>query len=133
VTSHAYPFPKRITLHKDSPLLSELDLSDRRHELTLGMQDRYLAPEDVGSKVGRAAPARWLVFLSEDRQGPPRLRPMAKAEAVERMARNAFNLDVYGDRGVILLSRVAAEADAFVVEGGSASERADLIAERLLA
>jgi hypothetical protein len=132
VSGHAYPFPKRIALQKSSTVGAQLEESTERHPLTLALQDRYFAPEELGSSVGPAGPVRWLGFLSENRQGLPRLRGISKAEAVERMAKNAFNLDVYGDRGVILLSRVASEAEPFVIEGGNVEARADLLADRFL-
>ena len=131
VSGRAYPFEKRITLQPASMrFFPALEESVKRHPLTQALQDRYVTPQDLGAKVSDPATVRALVFLSEDRQGPPRLSPISRAEAVERMARNAFNLDVYGERGVILLGRVAATAEAQRIDGGTAPERAQLLAER---
>jgi hypothetical protein len=133
VTERAYPFEKRITLGPQSlrffPGLEER-LDDRRG-LSGELRDRYVRPEDVGAGVAGASPVRWVVFLSADRNGPPRLEPVPRAEAVTRMAASAFNLYRYGERGVVLLSRVAREARAFELRGGTPAERAALLAERV--
>jgi hypothetical protein len=131
VSGQAYPFEKRITLQPASlRFFPGLEESVARHPLTSALQDRFFAPGELGASVARPSPVRALVFLSEDRQGPPKLTAIPRAEAVERMARNAFNLDVYGERGVILLGRVAGQAETFRIEGGTAPERAQLLAER---
>jgi hypothetical protein len=135
ITGRAYPFPKRVSLDHDSVrFFPEVEgrLADREG-LTGRLAARFVRPEDAGSRIGRAAPVRWLVFPTADREGPPRLEPMARAEAVERMAENCFNLHRYGERGVILLARVAKDADAFRLLGGTPTERAALLAERLIA
>ena len=135
ITGHAYPFPKRVSLDHDAvrffPGL-EGRLGDREG-LTGRLAARFVRPEDAGSRVGGPAPIRWLVFPTADREGPPRLEPMARAEAVERMAENCFNLYRYGERGVILLARVARDAEALRLLGGTPTERAELLAERLSA
>jgi hypothetical protein len=48
------------------------------------------------------------------------------------MAANCFNLHRYRERGVIVLSRVAERAEAFLLEGGTAGDRAELLADRFL-
>jgi hypothetical protein len=48
------------------------------------------------------------------------------------MARYSFNLYRYEARGVVLLSRIAAEAEAFELAGGSVLERAELLSARAL-
>ena len=134
VSGHAYPFEKRITLQPSSlRFFPGLEERVRRHPLTVSLQDRFFTPEELGSTVASPSPVHALVFLSEDREGPPRLTEVSRAEAVEDMARNAFNLDVYEDRGVILLGRVARDAPTYRIAGGTAPERAEALAERFLA
>jgi hypothetical protein len=134
ITSQVYPFPKRV--HLDPGALRYLpDLENQlndRHGLTARITRRFLRPEDVGTQVAGPQPVRWIAFISDDRTGPPRLIPVSRAAAVERLAGNCFNLDVYRERGVVLLSRAAAEAEAFLLEGGSPEERAALLAEQFL-
>jgi hypothetical protein len=134
ITGRVYPFPKRVQLDPESlgffPRVAER-LDDRRG-LTGQLLARFVRPEDVGGRYGEPVPARWVVFLEEDRTGPPRLEPVSRAAAVERMAENCSNLYRYGERGVILLSRVARGAEAFSLGGGNPEERAELLAERLL-
>jgi hypothetical protein len=48
------------------------------------------------------------------------------------MAESSFNLYRYGERGVVLLSRIAAGAPAFELRGGTPADRADLISDRLV-
>jgi hypothetical protein len=131
VTECAVPFPKRITLHQDSlrffPGLEER-LADRT-EVSVWLPQRYVRPEDVGVKAGKPAPVRWLVFPTLDRQGPPRLSPLSRAEAVEYMAANCYNLYQHKDRGVRLLAEIAKGAEAFRLDGGSPGERAALLSE----
>ena len=135
VTGKVYPFPKKVQLEPETmrffPDLAER-LDDRRG-LTGRLLARFIAPHDVGARMGSPVRPRWIVFLDPDRSGPPRLEPVPRAAAVERMAENSSNLYRYGERGVILLSRVAQDAAAFTLSGGNPIERAELLAERLVA
>lgn len=133
VTARALPFPKRITLDQDS-LRFFPGLGDRladRIGLSAQLSHRYVRPEDVGVKAGVPVPVRWLVFPTLDWNGPPRLTSLPRAEAVEKMASHCFNLYRHKDRGVLLLARLAKEAQAFRLDGGSPRERAALLAEEL--
>jgi hypothetical protein len=135
VTDLVYPFPKRVQLEPEAleffPGLAER--LDDRQGLSGRLRARFIRPEDVGAKVSPPVRPRWIVFLEEDRSGSPRLEPVSRAAAVERMAENSSNLYRYGERGVILLSRLAQNAEAFSLSGGNPSERADLLSERLAA
>ena len=104
-------------------------MADR--QLPFPQWERFVRPEDVDARVAEATMVRWIVFPMEDFEGPARLEPMSKAGSVEAMAANCFNLYRYGDRGVVLLSRLAKEADAFRLIGGSISERAELLSDQL--
>jgi hypothetical protein len=132
-TARTLPFPKRITLDQDS-LRFFPGLDDRladRIGLSALLLQRYVRPEDVESKAGVPVPVRWLVFPSLDWNGAPRLTALPRAEAVKQMAANCFNLYRHKDRGVLLLARLAREAQAFRLDGGSPRERAALLAEEL--
>jgi hypothetical protein len=133
VTGRAYPFQKRISLDDDA--LGHFDgLRERlvdRTETGVALPQRYVRPEDLGAGVAEAAPPRWIVFLGMERSGPPRLEAVPRADAVRRMATNCFNLYRYQERGVVLLTRVAQEAEAFELRGGTPRERAALLEERL--
>jgi hypothetical protein len=134
VTSRIHPFEKRIKLnHQTVSFFPGLeDRLDDRSGLPASHDERYVRPEDLGSGVVGPARGRWLVFPTPNREGPPRLVPIPRAEAVERMTANAHNLLRYAERGVILLSRVAGEAEAFRLDGGTPPARAELLAERWL-
>jgi hypothetical protein len=132
VTGRIYPFERRIGL-EDAALAFFGDLGDRledRRGLGVSLPSRYVRPEDVGAVVSAPAEPRWVVFIGEDRSGPPKLTPLSKAETVERMAAHSTNLFRYADRGVILLARVAARTEGFELSGGSPTERAGLLDER---
>jgi hypothetical protein len=137
VTGRVFPFPKRIWLHRDAlrffPGLEERlgDGEGLNGELLERYPERHVRPEDLGSRIGSPAPVRWIVFLEADREGPPRLEPFPKAEAVERMAHNSFNLYRYEDRGVVLLSRVVEGAETYRLSGGTPKERAQAIGEKI--
>lgn len=134
VTGRIYPFPKRVQLEPETleffPGLAER-LDDRRG-LTERLTARFVRPEDLGVRFGQPVPPRWIVFPEADRTGTPRLESVSRSAAVERMAENCSNLYRYGERGVILLSRVARAAEAFRLSGGTPKERAELLAERLV-
>jgi hypothetical protein len=136
VSSRVYPFQKRISV-RESTLVRYFpevvgQLEDRAG-LSEGLKERFVRPEDLGAEVGGPSSPRWIILLGESREGPPRLEPLTRAESVEKMAANSFNLFRYQERGIVLLSRVAADAEAFVLQGGTAPDRADLLAERLTA
>jgi hypothetical protein len=131
VTGRVYAFPKLISLD-DASLGFFPGLADRLPDRgATPLPERFVGPEDVGSQVAGPAAARWIVFPTSDWDGDARLTPVTSAESVERMAKNSFNLYRYGERGVILLSRVAAAAQAFELSGGTPSERADLLTREL--
>ena len=131
VTGRTYPFPKLIGLDEATlgffPGLADR-LSDRGISL---LPERFVRPEDAGASIASPAPARWIVFPIADWDGDARLAPVTAASAVERMAESCFNLYRYGDRGVVLLSRTAAGAQAYELRGGTPSERAALLTRKL--
>jgi hypothetical protein len=132
VTTRAYPFPKRISLDPEAlmhfPGLEER-LDDR--ELSAGLRQRYIRPEDLGASVAAPSPIRSIVFLASDRSGPARLKEITRAESVQRMVPHCFNLDRHRERGMVLLSRLASGATTRVLEGGTPRERAALLADQL--
>ncbi|HEY3210155.1 MAG TPA: hypothetical protein VGL18_10255 [Actinomycetota bacterium] len=133
VTTRAYPFQRPIRFDQDALGLFpglEGQLADRR-EMPVRLMWRFVRAEDVGAEVARPAEVRWIVLPTRDWDGPPRLTPVSSAQAVAEMARNCFNMHVYGVRGVYLLARVAGDAKAFRLAGGTPRERAALLAERL--
>jgi hypothetical protein len=132
ITGRAYPFPKH--LHLDQGALIEFPglearLEDRNGQ-SRGRLDRTVRPGDIGARIGEISRPRALIFMSGNREGPPMLAPLSKAETVERLAANSFNLHRYGDRGVLFLSRVAENVPGFRLDGGTARERANLVQER---
>ena len=131
ITARAYAFEKRISLEEaavgSSPALAGR-LEDRQGSLIL--PDRYVSPENVDAAVAGPAPITRLVFIGEDRTGEPRLSGIGAGMAVERMAEHAVNLFRYQERGVILLTRIAENAEAYELQGGTARSRAELLAER---
>src|SRR5262245_18341426 len=132
VTTRAYPYEKLISLDPGAvaffPGLEER-LEDRVG-ISSGLRQRFVRPEDVGAPVSGPVPVRRIVFL-EGRQGPARLRAVTHAESVPRLVAHCFNLGVFDEAGAVLLTRVASQADAFVLEGGTPTERAALLADRL--
>jgi hypothetical protein len=130
VTTRAYPFPRKIALETSAMDLFP-GLKERLQDRTGGPWDdpldRFVRPEDLGSAVSGPSPIRWLVFPEGNPTGSARLRAISKAEAAQRMARYSFNLHRYEDRGVVLLGRVAADAEAHVLEGGTSHARAELL------
>ncbi len=132
VTGRIHPFERRIAVD-DEALAFFGDLHERledRGGLGAGLPTRHVRPEDLGATVAGPTDPRWIVFIGEDRVGPPRLTPVTRAGAVERMAAHSTNLYRYAERGVILLSRVAERAEAFELAGGTPPERAELLDER---
>jgi hypothetical protein len=132
VTMRIYPVPKRIKLIPDA-LASFPGLEERMgdRQLPVRQWERFVRPEDVGAKLAEPTPVRWIVFPSDEFDGTARLEPMSKAESVEAMAANCFNLYRYEERGVVLLSRIANDANAFRLSGGSIPERIELLSEQL--
>ena len=133
LTGLAVPFAKHITLDQDS-LRFFPGLEDRladRDGISARLNQRFVRPEDAGAEIAAPVPVGWLVFPTLDWDGAPRLSPLPRAEAVEKMASNCYNLYRHGDRGVVLLAEVARGAEAFRLDGGSPPERAALLSERL--
>jgi len=133
VTTRIYPFEKRIGL--DDAALGFFDgLGERLREpppFAATASKQYLLPEDVMATASGPVDPRWIVFIGPDRSGSPTLTPLSKAETVERIASHSTNLYRYADRGVILLARLAQRAQAFELTGGTPSQRAACIDERL--
>jgi hypothetical protein len=133
ISGAAYPVPK--TIHVDAGTLDLFPgLEDRlrdRDGMNAKLNQRFVRPVDVDASAGGAGPVGSIVFLGQEFDGPPRLVPVPAAKAVEEMAATSFNLFRYEDRGVVLLARIAKEAPAFRLEGGSPRERAAVLAERL--
>lgn len=133
ISGAAYPVPKTIHIDEETPqMFPGLDdkLSDRSG-MNADLKQRFVRPSDLGAEIGTPGRVRSIVSLSPVFEGPPRLVPVSSAQAVEEMASSSFNLFRYEDRGVILLSRIAKEARAFRLEGGTPRERAALLGDQL--
>jgi hypothetical protein len=133
ISNQAYPVPKTIHLDWETVKLFP-GLADRLRDkegMNRDLAQRFVRPEDVGAGTSGPGPVRSIVFITSEFEGPPRLTPVSSAQAVEDMAATSFNLFRYGERGVILLSRIAKEAPAFRLEGGTPQQRAELLGERL--
>jgi hypothetical protein len=132
VTGKAFPYPRLLHLSAKAiegfpGLASRIEDGGLRSR---GRFERTLRPEDLGASVSGPVPIQAIVLLTRDREGEPRMTRMPRSETVEKMAENAFNLHLYGARGVVFLSRIAADAETYVLEGGTAIERAELLRER---
>ena len=132
VTARAYPVARPLGLDPQAltwfPGLEERLVDKGLPVLTT---KRHARPEDVGASVASPAPIRAVVVPEPDFDGAARLEAIPRAEAVERLTRMAFNLDVYGERGVVLLSRVVGDAETFRVVGGDPAARAAAMIARL--
>jgi hypothetical protein len=131
-TSLAQPFPKLISLAPDaletiSGLREALEGPGRADARTALLVD----PTDLNAAVGAPGPVRAFVFPSFDRGGTPRLIRLSRSESVRRMAELSFNLYRFKEQGVVVLSRMAGQATAFALDGGSIGQRADLLSDRL--
>jgi hypothetical protein len=132
ITRRVYAYPRPITLDQQA-VQAFAGLEDRLDDggARGGNQySRFVRPEDLGAAIAGPAPVQALVFIAPRREGRPRLEPIPKAEAVERLAALSMNLYRYAERGIALLSRVS-EAGGFLLTGGTASERAALLKEKL--
>jgi hypothetical protein len=132
VTTRAYPYEKLISLDPKAlaffPGLAER-LQDRVG-ISSGLRQRFVRPTDLGAAVSGPVPIRGIVFL-EGQRGPARLRDVTHAESVPRLVAHCFNLALFEEAGAVLLTRIASQADAFVLEGGTPTERAALLVDRL--
>lgn len=133
VTGRDYPVQRPIALRPW--FVSQFKgLQERlrdRSDVPIAMSKRYVRPQDVGSVVAGPSEVGWIVFPTPVFDGPPRLSPVTRSEAVETMIGSCFNAVYYEERAVILLARLAQSAPAFRIEGGTPGERAALLAERL--
>jgi len=132
VTRRAYPYEKYISLDPSAlryfPGLEER-LEDR-NGVSSELSQRYVRPQDLDASISGPVPIAWVVFL-DGIEGPVRLRRLTHAEAVPRLVAQCFNLATFQDPGVVLLTRVAAEAEVYVLEGGTPTERATLLSQEL--
>jgi hypothetical protein len=131
VSARAYPVERPIALDPEGlelfPGLQER-LKDK-DEIPIRLSRRFVRPHDVGARVSGPTPVRWIVFPQAWFEGPPRLTQISRAEAVTRLLARAFNADRYAERALILLSRIAQDAEAFELMGGSPLERAQLLSD----
>jgi hypothetical protein len=133
VTSHVYPFPKLLTLDTDalaflgSPVPS---YPADYPEISRALPDRYLRPADLGSQAGAPGAAGAIVFVDADRSGAPTLSELRRADALTKLLEHALNFEVFGERGMKLLSRVVGSTSVYSLTGGPTVERAELLRER---
>lgn len=134
-TASAYPFEKHITLDEEALRLLP-EVADRLHDrqgLSASLPQRYVRPQDLDVTVAEPGPVRWIVFLNADREGPARLAPLTRAEALRNLIAHSFNLEPNTGRGIRLLSRVVTGADTYLMKGGTPAERAGLLSEAISA
>jgi hypothetical protein len=133
VTTGVFAFPKHIAVSNhglEHIAGGEPDMPEGYPELSRELPDRHLRPTDLGSGVGKAGHVDAIVFLAADRNGPPVLNPISRPETIARLLGHALNAELYGDRGLKMLARTAASAEAFELTGGSSADRAGLLRHR---
>ncbi|TMK22397.1 MAG: hypothetical protein E6G68_02140 [Actinobacteria bacterium] len=102
ITQKVFPFSKHISLDAEAlrffPGLE--DRLDDRSGISAGLRERYVRPADVGSNVAAASHVRLLFFPTPEFGGVPTLDRVPRAEAVQMMASNSFNLYRYADHAL---------------------------------
>ncbi len=134
VSMGVYPFSKHIAVSNHG--LEHIaggppDLPEDYPELSRKLPARHMRAADLGSDVGKAGRVDAIVFLSADRDDLPVLSPVSPATTIARLVDHTLNGELYGDRGMKMLARVAAPAEAFELTGGSSADRAALLRDRL--
>jgi hypothetical protein len=131
VTQRVYPVPRPMALDRDSLRWFEgLEALLVDKQIPVKLSKRFVRPQDVGAPVGGPSDIAAVVFPAPIFEGAPELSPINASDSVIRMMHQSFNMERYGDRGVVLLGRLAKAAPAFELRGGTPTERADLLAER---
>lgn len=73
-----------------------------------------LRPEDLNAAIGAASPVLAIVVPTFRAGGPAALEPISRATGLEELARNTFNLEIFGPaRGLELLARVVRNAACY--------------------
>jgi hypothetical protein len=133
VTGRVHPVQRPMALDQDAfdrfPGIEERTRD--KEEPPVLLTKRFVRAQDVGAEVGRPSGVGAIVFPEPAFGGPARLERVTKAEAVERLVSNAFNVNRYEERAVVLLGRVVAGAETYRLSGGTPQERARVIADSL--
>ncbi len=106
------PFPRSLWLAKPSVEAVFKEKSSRMR-WTTGRQF-HVRPSDLRARaLGRPCPVRFVIAPRYEAGAGGELEPIARAEALMVMARNAFYLDRFGAAGIELLGRVIGGARCY--------------------
>ncbi|MBU6256984.1 MAG: HprK-related kinase A [Burkholderiales bacterium] len=83
------------------------------HATAKGTVAHMRAPSDAVARVGETARPRWVVFPRYVAAAEPSLLPRAKADAMQQLARNAFNSGVTGRAGFHALADLVDDCDCY--------------------
>jgi hypothetical protein len=83
--------------------------------------------EELGGRPAEPAPIGWIVFPTFEPGARTELRPTARAEALFRFTRSCLNLNVWGERALILMRELLESTPTAELVVGSIPEAADLL------
>lgn len=121
------PFPKPLTFEPGSyGLLPELRALARSRP---GLLRQHVAADDLRpDSSGTPSEIAWVMTLSRRAGSPTGIRPLARGEALAALAKNSFNLDRLGARGIDVLGSVVRGATTLRLEVGDVHDAVRAIA-----
>lgn len=121
------PFPRAISLDPGSfDLLPEDAYLAEARELV--RKGRFVVPE----RVGTPAPVGVVVLPTVRAGAPSRLEPIRKVDALEALARNAFDLGRHGAVGVRALAAAVEVSDCYRLTFGTLPAAVDAVAKAVM-
>lgn len=116
-----HPFPRSLWLAR--PSLDVVFGSDAARMRWATGRQFHVRPNDLRpGAIGGPCPVRFVIAPRYEGGATTRLEPMARAEAVMTLARNAFHLERFGGAGIELLARVAVGASCYRLRIGDLDE-----------
>lgn len=127
------PIPRPVSLKNDSidiikSFAPETVFSPIVHETVKGRVAHMRPLADAVARSNEHAQPGWVVLPQYVAGQAARLDPMPKAEALLRMAENAFNYATHGQRGFEVLAEVVDQSDCYRFSYGSLDEATELFA-----
>jgi HprK-related kinase A len=121
------PNPRPISLKNDSidiiaALVPGLQFGSRVSETSKGVVAHFAAPSSAVQQAHRSALPGWVVLPRYTPGAATSLVPLERARALLHLVENAFNYDVFGQEGFMLLAETVGQSDCFTFEYSNLSE-----------
>lgn len=126
-----HPYPKAICMKEGSfEMLASMGHAPARRHTHVHRRKgsvTFIDPRRFGEVRREPCPIRHVIFCRYDKDRPPTIRPISRADAVLRLHAQSFNFSKFKASGIRIMSDVVRQARCHELRSGAIDETCDLV------